>query len=410
MGSSHPVADFDGTPFHPRTAPLNFRLRWCVWDRYHVADEFAGLEKELKAIRTAAAVLDMSPLAKLEISGPDAMRFTNYLITRNAGKMEVGQIIYTPWCDHKGKVISDGMVFRVDENRFRFTGDPSAAWFNQVRSGFDIEIRDITHEFAILSLQGPKSKAVLEAATGQNWADLKFSRIGSTEIGGVRVEVGRQGFTGERGYELCVPADGAVVLWDAVMAAGQPLGLQPAGYAAIDRSRIEAGLVIPGPDFTGGGLTDDAHGAAIPVNPHNQASPFELRAGRFVDFDKGEFVGRDALLQEKQTGSTKHEMVGLVFEWQRLVQSYVEQDTAPAIVPHTLWMPMPVMLDGSRIGRATSVTWSPTINQLIGFGFLERGKAGSGDTVSTTFDVRGSAVPVPAKIVALPFVELRRSS
>ena len=401
--------DFGGTPFNSRTAPLNFRVRWSAWDKYHMADEFNGLDEEMRALRNDVVVLDMSPLTKLNISGPDAAKFTNYLITRDVSKMEVNQIYFTPWCDHNGNVISDGMVFRMGENQFRFTGDPSEAWFNHIRKDYDVEITDVTHERAILSLQGPKSIEVLEAATGKDWSDFKFSRIRIEKIGGVDVEVARQGFTGERGYELCVASKDAVAMWDAVMEAGQPFGLQAAGYVVVDRARIEAGLIIPGPDYTNGGLAEDETGAPIPVDEENQSSPFELRLGKFVDFDKGDFCGRDALLKEKEAGGAKKKMVGLVFDWRAISDAFIDQDLAPVVVPNTIWMPLPVNKGGSKIGRATSVTWSPTLEKLIGFGFLEKTHAEVGATVSAEFDVNGNVVQVNAEVVKLPFLELQRA-
>lgn len=409
MSSDRQSTDFGGTPFNSRTAPLNFRVRWSAWDKYHVADEFSGLKEELRAVRNDVAVLDMSPLTKLNISGPDAARFTNYLITRDVSKMEVNQIYFTPWCDYNGKVISDGMVFRMGENQFRFTGDPSEVWFNHVREGFDVEITDVTHERAILSLQGPKSLEVLEAATGQDWSDFKFSRIRIEKIGGVDVEIARQGFTGERGYELCVAAEDAVAMWDAVMEAGQAFGIQPAGYLAVDRARIEAGLIIPGPDYANGGLAEDATGAPIPIDDENQSSPFELRLGKFVDFDKGDFVGREALLKEKENNATKRKMAGLVFDWHTIADAYIEQNLAPVVVPNTIWMPLSVSKDGSRIGRATSVTWSPTLEKLIGFGFLEKAYVELGSRVAVEFEVNGKAISVNAEVVKLPFLELQRA-
>ena len=401
-------SSFKGTPFNSRTEPLNLFVRWIAWDIYHVVDVFSGLDDELKAIRAAVAVIDMSPLSKFDISGPDAARFTNYIITRDARKMEVNQVFYTPWCDHDGKVVSDGMVFRMSEDRFRITGDPSHGWLMQNAEGFDIRIKEVTHERGILSLQGPKSRAVLEAATGEDWSGFRFSRIRIAEIGGVDVEVARQGFTGERGYELCVAEDNGAALWDAIMEAGDAHGIKPAGYLALDTARIEAGLIIPGPDFTNGGAVTDAIGAPIEVDSENKASPFELGAGRFVDFDSGDFLGKAALLKEIETGFRRNR-VGLQIDWQGIAEMYTAQGLAPVVVPTPIWYPLVVMKDGKKIGRATSIAWSPTIQKVIGFGHLEKEYCEPDTEVAVEFHVKDKTGLVNARVVKLPFIDLRRT-
>ena len=399
---------FMGTPFNSRTEPLNLFVRWIAWDIYHVVDVFSGLDDELKAIREEVAVIDMSPLSKFDISGPDAERFTNYVITRDASKMEVNQVIYTPWCDHHGKVVSDGMVFRMDEDRFRITGDPSHGWLKQNAGGFDITIQEVTHERGILSLQGPKSREVLEAATAEDWSDFKFSRIRVVKIGGVEVEVARQGFTGEHGYELCVAKEDSVALWDAIMEAGKAFGIKPAGYLALDTARIEAGLVIPGPDFTNGGAETDAIGAPIEVDAENMASPFELGAGRFVDLGGDDFLGKTALLKEKETG-VRRNRTGLHIEWQGIADLYTGQGLAPVVVPTPIWYPLTVMKDDRKIGRATSIAWSPTIQTVIAFGHLEKEYCEPGTDVTVEFYVKDKAGRVNAKVVNLPFIDLQRA-
>ncbi len=399
--------EFRGTPFNSRTAPLNVNMRWIAWDIYHVVEVFSDAATELRAIRNDAAVLDMSPLAKYNISGADAERFTNYVITRDASKIEIGQAYYTPWCDHEGKVVSDGIVFRVGEDAFRITGDPSHSWLMQHVDGFDVELDDVTHDYGILSLQGPKSRAVLETATADDWSGFPFSRVRMAKIGGMDVEVARQGFTGEHGYELCIAASDAGPMWDAIMDAGNDHGIRPAGFIAEDIARMEAGLVIPGPDYTKGGAEDE-RGSSIEVDAEFKSSPYELRMGRFVDLDKGEFLGRESLRRESEVG-TETAMVGLLIDWSDLSELYIERGLSPIVASIPMWYPAVVIKDGARIGRATSITWSPAAESLAGFGFLQIDHCAPGTEVMVEVTVVDGFGSVNARVVELPFRELRRA-
>lgn len=399
---------FTGTPFSERTTRLNYiNQKYLAWDVYHIVDVYTTVREEIKAIREAVGVIEMSPLAKYDFKGPDAGRYVNYLITRDARKIAVGQIFWAAWCDHDGKVISDGMVFRLGDDHFRITGDPSYNWFMQNKDGFDVEIKDITHERGILSLQGPKSQQVLEAATNEDWSDFKFSRVRRVSIGGVEVEVARQGFTGEHGYELCVAKDDAIPMWDAIMQAGQDFGIKPCGFEAESLARVEAGLIIPGPDYTKGGPADD-RGSAVKVEKENTVSPFECRMGKFVDFDKGDFLGRAALLKEKENGS-KQDMVGLLIDWKGIADLYTKQDLPPVILPTAMWLPLPVLKDGNKIGRATSTSYSPAAKSVVAFGFLDKKHCIPGTKVSVEFEVEELTGLVDAEIVKLPFLEIKRA-
>ena len=406
MGSHVEETEFRGTPFNPCTAPLNLNQKWVAWDVYHVVDVFTEADDELRAIREAAALIDMSPLAKYEFSGRDSQRFVDYLITRDASGIEIGQILYTSWCDQAGKIVSDGMVFRIDEDRFRITGDPCLHWLETASQGFDVQIEDVTHRLAIASLQGPRSREVLEAAAGGDWSDLRFSRIRTSKIASVEVEVARQGFTGERGYEICVAGENAVPVWDGLMTAGRDFGIRPAGRVAADVARIEAGLIIPGPDYTKGGVSDE-RGSAIQVDEENKTSPYEVGLGRFVDLGKKTFLGKEALQEEARGGSSQG-MVGLLIDWQDVAALFTEQSLPPVVVPTAQWYPSPAIREGRRVGRATSIVWSPSANSLVGFGFLERRFCEPGSTVSVEFHAKGKNGLARAIVTELPFLRRRR--
>src|SRR5688500_8699583 len=224
-----------GTPVHPRTSALCESLNYREWSGYFAGSAYEGHhEHEYNAIRNAAALIDVSPLFKYLITGPDAGRFVDRLITRDVSKMAVGQVFYTPWCDEHGHVIDDGTVARLAENRFRWTAaDPSLRWFTQNASGLQVNVADISEEAAALALQGPTSARLLRAVSSADIDRLKYFRVTSGVIGGVTVEISRTGYTGDLGYEIWMPAGSAVQVWDALMEGGRPFDIKPAGMLKI---------------------------------------------------------------------------------------------------------------------------------------------------------------------------------
>ncbi len=395
-----------GTPFHSRTAPLNQTTWWYGWNGYVIPDVYTDPIHELSAVREAAAVIDMSPLPKFELSGPDAPQVIDYLITRDATKLEVNQIYYTPLCDERGKLIADGLVFRIDETTYRLSLDNCYRWLSQQAQGYEVEVRDITADFGLLSLQGPKANAVLEAATGKDWSDLPFSRRRVVSIAGVEVDLARQGFTGERGYELWVRADDGPIVWESIWQAGQPFGLQAAGEYAIDMARVEAGLIVISADYTGAG--PDPRCADVPVSEQNMASPFEMGLGRFVDFDGGDFIGK-LVLREEYVQGVPRQLTGLEIDWPQIVTAFTERGLPPDVSPRVSWDALEAVFEDRCIGRATSITWSPTIGKMIGFGCLEAPLNKTGTRLKICWPVADEKVQVAAAVVDLPFISLKRS-
>ena len=401
------ATDFAGTPFNARTAPLNFNQRWVAWDKYHIVDTFNGFDAEYHAIRNTAATIDMSPLGKYDIIGPDAERFLDYLVTRDMTGQQVGQIYYSPWCNDNGKTVGDGMIFRLEKNKFRISTDPQYHWLNQHAQGFDVEIIDISHDYGILALQGPKSQLVLEASTGEDWSDFAFSRIRHIEIDGVAVAVMRQGFTGEHGYELWVENEDAVAVWDAVYRHAGRFGVQPAGFHAHDVARMEAGLIIVGPDYTGAG-TDMDRGAAIEVDRQDERSPYEMGLGGFVHLDKADFIGKEALKREKETGAARN-MRGLLINWEGIAALCTKQGLPPVVVPVPIWYPLNIIKNHKSVGRATSIAWSPAANSIAGFAFIDAEYSEAGTEVSVQFEVGQETGMVNATVARLPFIDIKRA-
>jgi aminomethyltransferase len=395
------------TPFHARTAALSHTTWWYGWNGYLIPDVYDDPLAELRAIRAAAALVDMSPLPKYEIRGRDALRLVNLLITRDASRMEVGQIYYTPLCDQAGNLITDGLVFRHAPEVFHLSLDNCYLWIMAHVADLDVEVNEITDDYGLLALQGPRSPQVLEAALGTNALDLPFSRLRQVELAGKTVSLARQGFTGELGFELWVKRVDALAVWDVVMAAGEPLGLRPAGEYAVDLARVEAGLIVISADYTGAG--PDPYSSDVQVDEENIASPFELGLGRFVDFEKPAFIGRQALLDQRNRGYTR-QLVGLELDWPAIAGAYLQAGLPPEVSPRVRWDALPALKDGRKIGRATSLTWSPTLSKLIGFGCLEAACCSPGSTLQVGSPVAGRQVEISARVTGLPFLKHRRSA
>ena len=399
-----------GTAFHKSTSKRMTTNWYFNWDLCMVPDEFVNYAEELNAIRTNVAMADMSPLTKCVVSGPDACNALNYFVARDVSKVGIGQVYYTPICDAGGKVMTDALVFREEESRYRVTSDPVADWFAQNRAGFDIALEEVTDDYGILTLQGPRSRDVLEALTGQDWQSLGFSRLVKTHVGAIEVEVGRTGFTGELGYEFCVAADRADDLWDAVEAGGAKFGIIPAGEQALDIARTEAGLLISGCDYGQPRNFPSGSHCKMARNQGRLVSPYDLNYGAFVSLGK-DFIGKAVLEKEQADGGGRYCLLGLEIDWRAIVTHCTDQGIAPLIGMKVDWEGRDLYLNGKECGWASSIVWSPTLKKLIAFAHVERRMATKiGDQVSVKWPVHGgSAGDIAATLVPLPFVELKRS-
>src|SRR3954466_12868278 len=240
-----------GTPFHERTFALCESLNYREWSGYYTVSAYeTHHDHEYNAIRNAAALIDISPLFKYRLTGKDSTRLVDRIITRDARKISVGQVVYTPWCDEHGKVIDDGTVARLEENVYRWTAaDPSLRWLTQNAAGLDVSLEDISESVAALALQDPTSGLLLKAIADADIENLKYFRVTSGSIDGIAVDISRTGYTGDLGYELWLEADDALSLWDILMERGRPFDIKPAGMLALDVARIEAGLLLIDIDF-----------------------------------------------------------------------------------------------------------------------------------------------------------------
>ncbi|MFL5735894.1 MAG: aminomethyltransferase family protein [Actinomycetota bacterium] len=387
-----------GTAFHPRTSALNKKLAWGEWAGYFAAAVYADFHDiEYNAIREAAAVIDVSPLFKYVVRGRDATELVDRVITRDATKIAVDQVIYTPWCDERGKMVDDGTVTRLDATSYRWTAaDPSYRWFELNASGLDVEISDVTETMAALALQGPKSRDVLEAATEESWADVKYFRRRRTKIRDVDVDVTRTGYTGDLGYELWIDAEGALEVWDALFAAGEAFGIRPAGIQALDVTRLEAGLILIEADYTS---------ARHAIIPEQEYSPYELGLGRLVDLSKRSFAGKRALQEEQDAGGPPRRLVGLDIDWSGIEAMFAAQDLPPAVSPTVSRVPVPLYANGQQVGRATSSAWGPTLKKMIALGSVDAKQARTGNRLQMEWTVEARRGRVGATVVDLPFFD-----
>ncbi len=391
-----------GTAFFERQRELNAKLSWGDWSGYHAAAVFADfVDIEYNAIREAAAVIDVTPLYKYEVSGADASSLLDRVVTRDISQVAIDQVIYTPWCDEEGKVIDDGTVTRLARDRFRVTAaDPSYRWFAMNATGLDVRVDDISQATAGLALQGRLSRHVLEKATGQDWFDLRYFRRRQTTIEGVDVDVTRTGYTGDLGYELWIPVEGALAVWDRLFDVGADYGIRPAGIQALDICRLEASLILIEAEYTS---------ARHAFAPELKYSPFEIGLGRLVKFDKEtEFTGKRALVAERDAGGPDRRLVGLELDWLAIEAMYARHGLAPQISPHVQRAPVPVYRQGIQVGRATSVGWGPTIKKMVGFGSVDKGLTTLGTRLSVEWTVEGERGKVGATVIPMPFLDLDR--
>jgi aminomethyltransferase len=386
------------TPFHERTSQLCLPQNWRRWAGYIAVGSYdLGLEREYWAIRDAAALIDVSPLMKYLIEGPDAARLLDKVLPRNIRKLSVGQVYYTGWCDDEGKLLDDGTVTRLGEQSFRLTSaEPSLRWLAMNAVGMQVRIAERTDQMGALSLQGPKSRAVLNRCCATPVDGIKFFRMAPNVLAGKPVTISRTGYTGDLGYEIWMEAVDALPVWDAIMAAGSDYGIAPCGILAMDMARVEAGLFMLDVDYTA---------ATHAWIPGQKSSPYEMGLGWTIALDKpGYFVGRRALEREAREGSA-WKLVGLEIGWEGLEQLYAAVGLPPQIPAMAVRGSLPVLHDGKQVGYASTSTWSPVLKKYIALVHLQRPFYEPGTRVSLEITVEHHRRHAPGTVVALPFYE-----
>lgn len=334
------------------------------WEGWFWPNHFGDPVAEHEAVRTDVGVWDASPLRKWVFSGPDALRAADYVFTNDMASLEAGQVRYAPFCDENGKMVGDGTVFRLGDDRCIVVTalDSDLDHFRSVLDGMDLEIEPATPEYPQLGLNGPRSRELLQSLTSADVSSLRYFRFWPerVDVGGVPCLVSRTGYSGELGYELFCPPDGAEQLWEAVVRAGA----RPYGLAAVETIRIESGLIFIGYDYF-----------------QRETSPYDMGLDAMIRLDKRDFCGKAAL--EGEGASPPNRFVTLV------VGGPVPEYGAA------------VTKDGEAAGTLTSPCESPTLGNVIGLTVLRADLAREGERVEVA--VEGGTAP--ATVAPLPIYD-----
>jgi aminomethyltransferase len=321
------------TPFHPRTQAANKLWSWGNWSGYTTALTYDDLAMEHSAIRNSASVYDLCPMIKYRIEGPDATVYLDRLTIRNVAKLSVGGVHYTAWVNDAGHMMDDGTLFRLAADSYRLCcQERHLNWLTDSAFGFDVNIHEETEDIAALSLQGPTSAEILRLA-GFDASGLKPFRMAEFALGAGRLMISRTGFTADLGYELWTTPDQALALWDMLFDAGRLHGIRAIGSEALNIARLEAGLIITGTDFSP---------ADTCVREDRLRSPLEMGLGWMIDWGKGHFTGKAALVAQRDKG-TKWSFVGLEIGGNISAEGailYHDQKTEVGVITGAVWSPV----------------------------------------------------------------------
>jgi aminomethyltransferase len=388
MAKGHILTPLLESPFHARLDPLNINNDWYAWSGYKAPHSLSDEELEYFAIRSTAALFDISPMTKYRIAGPGAEAFLNRVTVRDVRKLGVNRVHYTAWCDDHGHVLDDGTLFRFSESEFRLCSqERHLPWLLDSAEGFDVEITDETAEIAGLALQGPVSYAVLRDAGFLGVENLKVFQLANFPHEGGSVTISRTGFTGDLGYELICTRELALSLWDRLMAVGEKNRLRAIGYAALNQARIEAGFIVANADF----VTSETA-----LREDRLRMPDEIGLDWLVDLDKPNFNGRNAIARAREKKTLKHILVGLE----------VEGNVAG---------PLSLIYHKAKkeVGIVTASAWSPILKKNIAIASLTRpyGERITGDLWVEIYALRElnyQKLMKRVKIVPRPFLKLAR--
>ncbi len=386
------------TPFHPRTEDLAESYAWKEWAGYLAVCTYdRHSEREYVAFRHTAGLLDVTPLYKIDVRGPDAGAFLSRVWCRDISKATVGRVVYTTLCDAHGKCLDDGTVSRLGPDHYRATSSESwISWYHKLARGFDVTLEDTSHRIAALALQGPHARDVLREITEFDVDRMRFFRVRPTTIGGLPVHLSRTGYTGDLGYEIWTDNEHALGLWDAIVVAGRSWGLEPAGLDALDVTRIEAGFVLQGIDYV------SARSCLIEAR---KSTPTEAGLGWTVDLDdRPPFVGQQALLEERERGPV-WDLVGLELDWPELEALYHSYGLPPHLAPIACRDAVPVYDAGRQVGQATSTTWSPVLKKPIALAQVRAGHGGLGHRLQVEHTVEFERRRITATVVERPFFD-----
>ena len=354
------------TPFFPRTSALCNSMNWKEWAGYYAVSSYETLhDSEYFAFRYSAGLLDITPLYKYSVKGPDAAAFISRIVVKNINKLGIGRVSYCCWCTADGKVIDDGTVMRRSEHEFFVTSaEPCYSWFSRFMRGYDVELKEISEQIAGLALQGPTSRDILKHVCDADLDDFKFFSTRLARADGYDIYVSRTGYTGDLGYEIWVENKHALKIWDAIISAGKNFDIRPAGLDALDVTRVEAGLILKDVDY---------YNALHALIEGRKSSPYEISLGWTVNLNRDPFNGQAALKTEKEKGS-KWAIVGLDIDWPQ-IESLYNRHGLPPEIGNRAWRASIPLYTGkdkkTQVGYATSGTWSPILKKNIAIATVE---------------------------------------
>jgi len=357
------------TPLNQVHRELGARMvEFGGWD---MPVQYAGVIEEHLAVRQAAGLFDVSHMGEIEVRGANALALVQLLTTNDAARLVDGQVQYSALCYAEGGVVDDVTLYRHSPDHYLFcvnaaNTDKDFAWMEQVLAGSglsDVTLTNVSDQYAQIALQGPKAAAILAGLTAVPLDGIAYYHFGSGEVAGVPTLISRTGYTGEDGFELYLPAQSAVAVWQQLLAAGQPFGLQPVGLGARDTLRLEKGYALYGHELS----------AAI--------TPLEAGLGWITKLDKPDFIGKAALVAQKQAGVPRRRIA------LRMLERGIPREGYP------------VYLDGRQVGTVTSGTMSPSLKVGIALALVETAAASAPELEIGIRDRR-----LRAQVVKTPFV------
>ncbi|MCP4870910.1 MAG: aminomethyl transferase family protein [Proteobacteria bacterium] len=385
------------SPFHPRTAALCSSYAWKEWAGYAAICNYdAHSEREYFAFRHTAGMIDVSPLYKYDVRGKDAAAFLAHVWTRDITRLPPGRVVYGTMCNEDGYALDDGTVANLGDGRFRVSSsEPWLGWYGRHARGFDVTIEDETDKIAALSVQGPRAREILQPMVEADLDAVRFFGVRTAALAGKPGWISRTGYTGDLGYELWMDPEDALHVWDSVIAAGTDYGLQPAGLDAMDVTRIEAGFVLQGIDYVS---------AKNCITESLKSTPEDAGLGWTVKLDREGWIGRDALLRERDRGGSTWQLVGLELSWPELEALYDKYKLPPHLAPAACRLAVPVYdAGGKQVGQATSSTWSPVQKRYLALAQLHRPFGEIGTELQIEHTPEFERCRITATVVEKPF-------
>jgi aminomethyltransferase len=385
------------TPLHLNVATESRTNLWTQWNGYTTPDVLTNLEDEYRALRHVAALSDVSPLIKYRITGADAVAYLTRLVTGNLVSLSINESTPVVFCEDRGLVVGDGLLFRLGENEYRLvTETPHLSWLLDSAIGLRVRVEDVTSTLAVMSLQGPLSCSILHEAGIVAIEMLRPYAAHWFDVLGMPVYVSRTGNSGDLGYELWIDPEDAPSLWIKLIEKGTPFGMSAGGFALRELARVEAGLPRAGVDYLG---------AFSAVDPAHASTPFELGFASLIDLDREHFTGRDALRAVKSV-SPRHILAAMAIDWHEPLRFAAIRDAR------------------GIVGIATSIAFSPSLGLNLALATLKPSAINGETAIYVEAEVKrelelslqkasariiaGPALALPARhLVPAPIIPLR---